>query len=535
MNNFENWEQILDKNIQKRIKKLTKQQKIDNFSTNLEFGTAGMRGKMELGTNMVNELTVCKLAESTAKYLLESGLEKKVVICFDTRHNSLLFSRLFAKVLLIHDIDVFLFKDYAPTPLCVYATTKQKASLGVMITASHNSREFNGIKIYNSFGIQIDDITQQKISAIFNSTNEVEVYNNIFKQKPTKKAVYLQKDVIDQFVGEKDYSKKQLKIIYTPLNGTGYYAVKKILNNHGFNFITPKSQKNKDSDFTTCPYPNPEFLPAFNESLVLAQKKDADIILATDPDADRIGVMVKHNGEFIRLTGNEVGYIFAEYLGKTNVKDKFIITSVVSSPLIDKICEQNNIKLYKTLTGFKSLGTLGKQLQEQYSKQAQILLYEESCGYVVNTNYFDKDGIYATLMLCEIAEALKQQNKTLIDYLNAIYEKFGYMETVGDSIVFEGTLSKEKMQQAVNNLRQNKPTKILDEKIVKTVDYLYDNTSLPPQNFIQYIAKNISFIIRPSGTEPKLKIYLFVNGNNKEQTKKRAQEALNDIKNNIIK
>lgn len=535
MSSFLEWEsKILDKKIQKQLKKLSKQQKIDNFSSNLEFGTAGMRGKMQLGTNCVNNLTVSKLSKAVADYLNLTTMPKKVVVCFDTRHNSKSFSRIFSKILLDNDIDVYLFKNFAPTPLCVYATTLVGASLGVMITASHNNKEFNGIKIYDKYGIQIDDQTQQKISQIFNDTNEIEIYNEVYNKKVSKQPWVTNNSILDKFIKQnKTKIKNNLKIVYTPLNGTGYYCVSKLLKNNGYKFSVPKTQKFADGNFLTCPYPNPEFIEAFSESLKLAKKKNADIIVATDPDADRIGVMTLHNGEYVKISGNEVGYIFAEYLIQKNTnKNSFIVTSVVTSPLIEDICKQNNIELYKTLTGFKSLGTKAKQLKE--NKKQQLLVYEESCGYVVKDSYFDKDGIYASLLICDIAQQLKNQNKTLIDYLNEIYNKYGFISSLSDSITYSGAQSKQQMNKTVQGLRDNPPTSVLGQKIIKITDYLLDNTGLPTQNFIEYKSKDITFIIRPSGTEPKLKIYLFAKCN-KEDANEYTQQILKDIRTNILK
>ena len=531
-----NWlNNILDKKIKKQLKKLKKEQVLSNFAESLHFGTAGMRGTMESGTNNINQLTVTKLAQSLSLYMQQNN-QKSVVICFDTRKNSKQFAELFAKVLDKNKIKVYMFKKFAPTPLCVFATTKYKADFGVMITASHNNKTYNGIKIYGDLGIQINKDVQEEISNIFDKINEIDVYNDIYKHKLSKNVSVLSSKEIDDFtVSPQDKNRKNLKIVYTPLNGTGKRAVTKLLKQNGFMYKIPTKQKNASGDFKTCPYPNPEFVEAFNESLILAKKCDADIIVATDPDADRMGVMVKHNGEYIKLSGNEVGYIFAENaLCKNTNENKFVVTSVVSSPLIDLICNKHNAKLFKTLTGFMSLGTKDYELQKKYGENAFCLCYEESCGYVVKNSYYDKDGIYATLLICNIAETLKKQNKTLIDFLNEIYNKYGYMATIGDSVKFDGNNSFLKMQKIVNNLRQNKSDSILNEKITKVIDYQTENTGLDKQNFIEYRAKDIIFIIRPSGTEPKLKIYLFVKGE-KETANLKAQKALKEIKTKLLK
>lgn len=521
---------ILDQKIKKQLKNLNKEQIVANFSNSLIFGTAGMRGTMQLGTNNINVVTVCKLAQSLSVYMAKHG-KQSIVICFDTRTNSKKFSRIFAKVMSKNKINVYLFKKFAPTPICVYATTKLKADFGVMITASHNNKQYNGIKIYGNLGIQIGSDVQREISQIFNEVNEIEIYNKIYKSKLKNNIHYLTIQISKDFVKmQKSNYKKNLKIIYTPLNGTGRYCVSNILKTNGYSFKMPKTQKEANGLFKTCPYPNPEFKEAFTESLKLSKKFKADIIVATDPDADRIGVMVKHNDKYIKLSGNEVGYIFAEYLiNKNNSENKFIVTSVVTSPLINEICKKNNVHLFKTLTGFKSLGTKTYEVCKKYGKSSFVLCYEESCGYVVNSNYYDKDGIYATLLICEIANSLKCKNKTLIDYLNDIYNKYSYIEALSDSIIYNGKDSLKQMNNVVENLRKHKIEKILNYKVTKTVDYLNDETGLEKQNFIEYHLKDIIFIIRPSGTEPKLKIYLFVKGE-QNTAKDTAKKVLNKIK-----
>lgn len=531
---FENYiKNIKDKKIVKKLKDMSKEQIEANFASNLMFGTAGMRGTMELGTNHVNELTVCKLAQSVADYLNKNAQNPSVVVCFDTRLNSKKFSRLFAKVLDKNNIKTLLFKNFAPTPLCVYATTLYRATLGVMITASHNNKNYNGIKIYDSNGIQINENIQQEISANFEKTDEISSYNAVFNKKLGNNIEFLNKGIEKHFINsDSNQEKKDLKIVYTPLNGTGYFCVSNILKENGYKFFCPKTQKKASGYFKTCPYPNPEFIDAFEQSLKLAKQKDADIIVATDPDADRIGVMVKHDGDYVLLTGNEIGYIFADYkLNQIDDKNKFVVTSVVSSPLIDDICKIHDAKVYKTLTGFMSLGNKAKELCEKFGKDAMALVYEESCGYVVKNNYFDKDGIFATLEICNIVNILKQKHKTLVDYLYDIYKKTSYIYTIGDSVKFEGPTSKQDMQNKVNGIRKNPPKQICGKKIEKVIDYLTDNTGLNKQNFIEYQAKDITFIIRPSGTEPKLKIYLFQKGKDRKDAKDKAKIAIQEVKN----
>lgn len=491
-----NWLQnIEEENVVKKLKKMNEEEIERNFSSSLSFGTAGMRGKMELGTNTLNEILVAKFAFSFLKFL--KNKKTKIVIAYDTRFNSKKFAEIMAKIL--SKKEVYLFNNFVPTPICVFATTYLKADFGIMITASHNRKEYNGIKVFDHNGIQIDKCDQEAISKAYNLTNEVKAYNEYLKLSG-KKIHKIGHEIEDRFIENKcDKTRKNLKIVYTPLNGTGYYAVSRILKQNGFVFKTPKSQKNGNSEFKTCPYPNPEFVDAFNESLKIA--KDADLIVATDPDADRLGVMARKNGEFVKLSGNEVGYIFAENI-LSGTKNKTVVTSVVTSLLIEDICKKNGAKLYKTLTGFKNLGRVAKELQDK--NEDVVLIYEESCGYSVEKNFYDKDGIKSALKICEIAENLKKQNKTLFDYLDEIYAKYGRLYDLSDSMIFENSRD---MQKVMEKLRK---TKIEIVKVEKIIDYLNDETGLEKQNFLEFRFKTGSFIIRPSGTEPKLKIYVFV-------------------------
>lgn len=510
---------IKDKNIVKKLKKLDKEKIKDNFSSSLSFGTAGVRGVMELGSNKINALTVCKLASSVGEYLKDKSA--KVVICFDTRKNSKFYSRLFAKTLKTYGVEVLLFKNFSPTPVLVFATTYYKSDLSIIITASHNRKEYNGIKIYGSDGIQIDKNVQKSITKLFDKTDEVESYNNVYDKK-LGKVKWIKNDIIDKFLnGIYEKKKRNLKITYTPLNGTGFEAVKKLLDYNGFTFKA--TQVKPDPSFTTCPYPNPEFEEAFNEALKVARKNDSDIIIATDPDADRLGVMVKHKNEYIKLSGNEVGYIFADYL-LTGTRDKFIVTSVVTSPLIDEICKKNHAKVSKTITGFMSMGSKAKELSKNYGRENVVLIYEESCGYCVS-NAFDKDGITASLLMLEIAERLKNAGKTLIDYLNDIYSKYGKVTSLSSSIELENS------ERVIDEIRYT-GLKELKLNILKIIDYQKDKTNLPKQNFLEFIIKDGSFILRPSGTEPKLKIYLF--HKDEDYANKLLKELINYIKALII-
>lgn len=554
---YEYWRNfVADKKIKRELQKLSEKEIVTNFSSSLSFGTAVMRGVMALGSGCLNVLTVSKLAGAVGRYLQNKNA--RVAISFDTRFNSKDFSRLFAKILAEYGVEVLLFRDYSPTPVLVYAGIHYRCDISVIITASHNRKEYNGIKLYDKYGIQIDKSVQEKIIDLFNKTDEVEVYNRVYNKKLGKVKfiekdfidIYLQKclknssvekeeknskntkkianisenlanyddksEIFEKNVQRSKNEKRTLKITYSPLNGTGFRYVERLLGAFGFTFH--RAQANPDPNFSTCPYPNPEFEEAFIEAKKVAKKYDSDIIIATDPDADRLGVMVKDGERYVKLSGNEVGYIFADYL-LSGTNGKAVVTSVVTSPLIDKICKQNDAKLYKTLTGFMSMGSKAKELSKKYGRKNIVLIYEESCGYAVG-NIYDKDGITASLLIVQIAEKLKKEGKTLIDYINIIYTRYGNMTALSSSIALFNSGC------VVDKIRKTK-LKSMKMAFDKMIDYQNDNTHLPKQNFLEFRFKDGSFIIRPSGTEPKLKIYLF------HRDEKRAHELLNKLINHL--
>lgn len=529
---------ICDKKIAGRLIRLSEKDIVEGFCNKLSFGTAGMRGVMGMGTNKINVLTVTKLAYAICQYINTNCSNKSVVIGFDTRHNSKDFSRVFAKACTYQNVKVNLFKNFCPTPVLSYAITKTNSEFGIMITASHNNKIYNGIKVSDKNGIQISGDVQQKISAIYDSLDEVSVYNQIYenRKKIIKNITFLDKKLEKEYICCKNSQKQtqNIKIVYTPLNGTGLYCVSNLLKDNGYKIVVPKSQKYPNGDFTTCPYPNPEFVEAFKESILLAQKIDADLIIATDPDADRLGAMVKHNGEYVKLSGNEVGYLLLEnQIQKNKAQKRFAVSSVVTSPLFLEICKQNNVDGFRTLTGFKNIGKKMFELKKEY-KKGYTLGYEESCGYIVRDDLLDKDGIFACLELCNIANALKEKNLTLVDKLEEMYQKYGYLSSVSDNIIFEGSFAIRDMNNVVDSFRECAPKQILGEKVENITDYLdSEKTKLEKQNFLEYKTNSITIIVRPSGTEPKLKLYCFASGENMKVATDKANQVILEFKNLI--
>lgn len=542
MNNtsINKWLKIQDKSIHEKLITMKDEVRQSAFSGSLTFGTAGLRGVMGIGTNRLNEVNVCKLANAILEYYKKNNL-KSIVIGFDTRHNSKAYSRIFAKVLASNNIRVNLFKNYVPTPVLNFAIAETKSDMGIMITASHNRKECNGIKVSGANCIQISGETEKIIGSLYAKTNEVDAYNNyLLKQQNQNKNIYYVKcGVKKRFLGEfyKNKLNKELNIIYTPLNGTAYKYVKKALKRSGFkNIKTPFSQRFANGNFTTCPYPNPEFVEAYKRSLKCTEDFDADVMVATDPDGDRLGVMIKSTKGYKLLTGNEVGFLLLNHIFETRSREKnlFAVSTVVSSPMFFEMCDAYGIKNEKTLTGFKNIGKAKKQLEEKYGKDAFVLAYEESCGYIVKNNFYDKDGIFALLKFCELASYLKNKGSSVEEYLNEIYSRFNNLYSLNSSITYEGENALERMNADIDNLRQTGLKKLLKKKIIKTIDYLKDKTGLEKSNFIEYQTEDFSFIIRPSGTEPKLKFYIHAKGKTLEQSKKLASLVLEAIKKEIF-
>lgn len=540
INAYNNWLKIKDVKIYDKLLKMSDNEKELAFSSNLTFGTAGMRGEMKLGTAGLNEVNICKLATAVGIYCQNNNLSR-VSIGFDTRHNSKTYSRIFAKVLAKYNINVNLFKNFVPTPILIYSISQTNSDLGIMITASHNNKRYNGVKISTSELIQISGDAEKQIFNLYNKLDEIQEYNKFltYKDKSSKLIKYIPEKVKKNFLGAfyKNKLNKVLNIIYTPLNGTAYKYVLKALKGVGFKkIVTPFSQKYPNGSFATCPSPNPEYEVAFKKALKCTEMFDADIIVATDPDGDRFGVMIKSTKGYKLLTGNEVGFLLLNYLYENREQEEnlFAISTVVSSPMFFKMCEEYNIKYKKTLTGFKNLGKAKIELENKLGKDGFIMAYEESCGYVVKDNLYDKDAVFALLRFCEMASYLKNQGSSVEECLDDIYTKFGNIYSLNSSISFEGTNAFERMNNKIDEIREKGVNTLMRKKIIKITDYLKDKTGLDKSNFIEYETQDFTFIIRPSGTEPKLKVYIHAKGKTLDQSKKLANSVLVAVKKEIF-
>lgn len=536
----------------------------DRFYKDLEFGTAGLRGVLGIGTNRMNVYTVTKATQGLANYIIKKGGEKRgVAIAYDSRRMSQEFSEQVALCLNANGIKTYRFDALRPTPELSFAVRKLNCISGIVITASHNPPEYNGYKVYWEDGAQIVEPTDKEIINEVNSVTSFGEIKKMPKEEAVKKGLYntigeeidksyieeLKKLVVNQDAINK--MQKDIKIVYTPLHGTGNKLVQAILKELGFEnvYVVPEQEK-PDGEFPTVDYPNPEDPKAFKLALELAKEKNADIVLANDPDADRLGVYVKDKktNEYIGFNGNMTGNLIAEYIlsqkkiNGTLPENGAIIKTIVSSNLTDAIAKAYNVKLFSTLTGFKNIAKIIRGFEENNNEYVCLYSYEESYGCIIGTHARDKDGIVAVMTLCEAACYYKEKNMTLWDAMVEMYEKYGYYKEKQFSITLKGAEGAEKIKQMMENMRNNPVMEIAGEKVRAFGDYQAQNihnnetgedtsTGLPKSNVLYYDLTNDSwFCVRPSGTEPKIKFYMGVKGSSLEDADKKLEQLENAVR-----
>lgn len=560
---YKNWckNTFFDEKTRKELIELQDNEKEieDRFYKELEFGTAGLRGIMGAGTNRMNEYTVGKATQGLANYIKSKHAEEKgVVISYDSRNNSKEFSEISALVLNANGIKTYVFKDISPVPELSYSVRKLKTIAGIMITASHNPPKYNGYKVYGEDGAQITFPVDKEIMEEVKKVKSYEEVQKISKEEAIKKGLYFEvgKEIEDSYIEEvkkqllnKEVIKKQenLSIVYSPLHGTGNRPVQRVLEEIGFkNVHIVKEQEKPDGNFPTVEYPNPEDKKAFTLAIELAKKVDAEIVLATDPDADRLGVFVKNNNEYIPLTGNMSALLILEYIlsqrkEKNNLpKNAAVIKSIVSSTMANPICKNYDVTLFEVLTGFKYIGKKIKEFEET-NEYNFIFGYEESYGCLAGTHARDKDAVVAVTLLCEAAAYYKEKGLTLWEQMLKMYETYGYYKEGIKQVTLEGIDGLEKIKNIMTNLRENSPKKIGTYGVKRIRDYqsqtIYNNETkeatkidLPVSNVLYYELENDSWIaVRPSGTEPKIKYYIGVKAASLED----ASEKLEQLENNI--
>lgn len=535
----------------------------DRFYKELEFGTAGLRGVIGNGSNRMNKYTVTKATQGLANYINKNNPENKgVAISYDSRHMSKEFSEYTALCLNANGIKTYVFEELRPVPELSFAVRELNCIAGVMITASHNPPKYNGYKVYWEDGAQIVPPNDKGIITEVNSIEDFSTIKKIAKEEAIEKGLYnvIGKEMDDKYIEtlknlvlNLDTIKKVQKdvnIVYTPLHGAGNVPVQRILKEIGFEnvYVVPEQEK-PDGDFPTVDYPNPEDERAFKLALELAQKVNADVVLANDPDADRLGVYAKDSktGEYHSFTGNMSGLLIAEYeLSQKQERGEIpangaLIKTIVSSNLADAIAKEYNLKLVEVLTGFKYIGEQ-MRLFEQTGKNTYMFGFEESYGCLVGTHARDKDGIAAVMALCEAAAYYKTKGYTLWDQMMNIYEKYGYYKELTVSVTKEGVSGADEIKQIMENIRQNPITQLGKYKVLKFRDYKQgtikdletgkvENTNLPTSNVLYFELNNDAWCcVRPSGTEPKIKFYIGIKENNMEDAEKSLKELAEKVK-----
>ncbi len=558
---YEDWcnNEVFDENTRKELINLkgNDEEIKDRFYKELEFGTAGLRGVIGAGTNRMNKYTVGKATQGLANFIVKNNVQDKgVVIAYDSRIMSDEFSEQTALILNANGIKTYLFESLRPTPVLSFSVRELKCTAGIVITASHNPPEYNGYKVYWQDGAQISNPIDKGIMEEINKIKDYSEIKTMNKEEATAKGLFniVGKQVDDRYIEELkklvinkeiiDEESDELKIVYTPLHGTGAVMAKRILSELGFKniFVVPEQEK-PDGRFPTVTYPNPEDPKAFELALKLAAEKDADIILANDPDADRIGMFVKNpkTGEYILFNGNMTGLLIADYILSSR-KEKgtlpanaAIIKTIVSSNMTEEIAKYYNVKLFEVLTGFKNIAEKIRQFEVDHSYDC-LYGFEESYGCLIGTHARDKDGIVAAMMLCEIAAVCKKNGITIYDRMIEMYEKYGYYKEGQVAVTLKGADGAVKIKEMMEKMRNNPPKQIGEYTVLAVRDYnfgkinnLVENkvveADLPKSNVLYYeLDKDAWCCIRPSGTEPKVKMYIGIKGNNLEDAGTKLEE-----------
>ena len=504
---------VKDRKLLRELSSMSDEQICSAFYKDLEFGTAGIRALMGAGTNRINIYTVRKITQGIALYMTNNGL-KKVVISYDSRINSYLFAKTAACVFAAAGISVFITSTLMPTPFLSYSVRKTGCDIGVMITASHNPAKYNGYKVYDGTGCQIRDDMAKAIADFISTVDAFRVNVHTFEYYLKRNdIVYLQEDVLRSYVEQVKSvlgsNKASVSVVYTPLNGTGYKIVPSMLTDYGCDVKLVKAQSEPNGKFTTCHIPNPEKNEAMRRAIILMRESKSDITIATDPDADRIGVAYRDGDEVTILSGNEIGVILSEYLlaRYNGSKKPLIVRTIVSTSLVDSIADKYGAEVCVVPTGFKHIGNVINALEELGDADRFLLGFEESHGFLVGSHARDKDAVVSATLLAIVASELKAQGKTLGDKLKEIYAEYGESMNMQFSYKFEGAEGDRKMKMLFDKLKNEPLTHIAGNDVSNVVDYAIE-LNQPSLKVIGYQFSGGSVIVRPSGTEPLIKLYV---------------------------
>lgn len=510
----------------------------DRFYRELEFGTGGLRGILGVGTNRMNIHTVGKATQGYADYLLSRSASPSVAVSYDSRRNSLLFARTAASVFAANGIRVHIYPCLMPTPALSFAVRALECDGGVMITASHNPAEYNGYKVYGADGCQITTEAAEAIQSCINAVDEFDSvktgdYDALLAQGMISLIPDAVQDAYIAAVAARSLAeqslKKELRLVYTPLNGTGISVVPRLLSEQGYtNIIIPDAQREPNGDFPTCPYPNPEIRQALELGIATAVETGSDLVLATDPDCDRVGCAVRVGDDYALINGNEMGVLLLDYICRRRTAlgimpaHPVAVKTIVTTPMAQKVADSYGVELRNVLTGFKFIGEQIGYLEAEGRVDDYIFGFEESYGYLSGSHVREKDAANAALLICEMFCDYAQRGVTLADALDALYQKYGYCQTRLLNFSFPGSAGFARMNELMDSLRSDAPADLDGEKVVSSVDYLRDDTGLPSSNVLRYVLEQAEVVVRPSGTEPKLKIYLTVSGESPALCKSRC-------------
>lgn len=548
---YERWRACADDEaLAKELKAMDEAGIEDAFYRDLAFGTGGLRGVIGAGTNRMNIYTVAKASQGLADYILAQYPldQRRIAVSYDSRINSLLFAETASAVFAANGIRVFIYRQLMPTPCLSYAVRELGCAAGIMVTASHNPSKYNGYKVYGSDGCQI---TTEAAAKILNEIEKLDVFHDVRKASfqdglNSGMIEYIGEDVYTDFVEEVKKQSllgdapvdKNVSIVYSPLNGTGLKPVIRTLKESGYTNITVvREQEEPDGNFPTCPYPNPEIREAMELGIRYAEKNHADLLLATDPDCDRVGIAVRNReGAYVLLSGNEVGLLMLDYICSRRKElnrmpeDPVFVKTIVTMDLAERIAEHYGVRTVNVLTGFKFIGEQIGLLEAENKEDSYICGFEESYGYLTGTYVRDKDAVNGAFMICEMFAWYRSKGISLIEKLDEIYREYGYCLNTLHSFTFEGSAGFAKMQEIMKEFHKG-PEKIGGRNVLKCLDYSKGIDGLPKSDVLKFFLEdNCSVVVRPSGTEPKLKAYISVSAENREKAAEAEEQITGQLK-----
>ena len=534
-----------DPDLTAELSAVTEEKEIfERFYRDLEFGTGGLRGVIGAGTNRMNIYVIRRATQGLCNYLKSTDLPQSIAIGYDSRIKSDLFAREAARVIAANGLTAFIYPRLEPTPALSWAVRYLGCGAGVCVTASHNPAKYNGYKVYGADGCQI---TLDVAAAVLKEISALDMFDDVKliteeEGRAAGKIITIGESCLEAFldaVQQRSLSngeKLDLKVVYTPLNGAGLECVKKILTRIGITDVTVvPEQERPDGNFPTCPYPNPEIREAMETGLALCRKVKPDLLLGTDPDCDRMGVAVPEGDDYRLITGNEMGVLLLDYICRKRLETNTMperpvaVTTIVSTDMADAVAADYGVELRRVLTGFKFIGEQIALLEEAGELDRYIFGFEESYGYLSGGHVRDKDAVNASMLCCEMTAWYKSRGMTLAQAMDALYEKYGFYRNDLASFTFEGAEGMQKMASIMENLRSN-PPKTLDGKgVKKVVDYQVGVDGLPKSNVLEFQTDSAKVLVRPSGTEPKVKVYLSARAANMDDAAKMNQRILAEL------